>query len=187
MGETPHCARKVCRLIVYLAMKDNTISQAGGPDSAPIQHEPSAPQHILVVDDDSGIRTFSTRALVGSGYRVDTAEDGAAAWEALQIKAFNLLITDNDMPGLTGIELVKKLHSARMALPVIMATGKSPKEEFTRYPWLQPAATLLKPYTIAELLGTVKEVLRATDSPREQVDPLPNWRSQPSAFGLRLG
>jgi len=33
----------------------------------------------------------------------------------------------------------------------------------------------------------VKEVLRATDSPREQADPLPNWRSQPSAFGLRPG
>ncbi|MGD0615157.1 MAG: response regulator [Verrucomicrobiota bacterium] len=168
-------------------MKNNTIPQAGEPDSAPLQREPNAPQHILVVDDDSGIRNFSTRVLVGSGYHVDTAEDGAAAWEALQIKAFNLLITDNNMPRLTGVELVKKLHSARMALPVIMATRTSPKEEFTQYPWLQPAATLLKPYTIAELLGTVKEVLRATDSPREQVDPLPNWRSQPSADGLRPG
>ena len=150
--------------MLFRSMKDNTISQAVGPDSAPLQHEPDAPQHILVVDDDSGIRTFSTRALVGSGYHVDTAEDGAAAWDALQIKAFNLLITDNDMPGLTGIELVKKLHSARMALPVIMATGALPKKEFARSPWLQPTATLIKPYTGAEMLRTVKEVLRETDS-----------------------
>jgi len=117
------------------------------------------------------------------------------------------VITDNNMPRLTGIELLKKLCAARMALPVIMATGTLPKEEFTRYPWLQPAATLLKPYTVEELLGTVKEVLRATVSacsPREillaagssgsappisrgeQIAPPPDWRSQPSAGGLRL-
>ena len=166
-------------------MKDNTISQAGGPDSAPLQHEPSAPQHILVVDDDSGIRSFSTRALVGSGYRVDTAEDGAAAWEALQIKAFNLLITDNDMPGLTGIELVKKLHSARMALPVIMATGHLPTHEFARKPWLKPDVTLQRPFSNDDLLEAVKKVLRTDDTPREQIAPPPNWQSQPSAVGLR--
>jgi DNA-binding response OmpR family regulator len=111
------------------------------------------------------------------------------------------------MPKLTGIELVKKLHATRMALPFIMAVGRLPKEEFTRYPWLQPAATLLKPYTKSELLGTVKKVLRATVSARspreillaagssgstppisrgEQIAPLPNWQSQPSADGLRL-
>jgi DNA-binding response OmpR family regulator len=73
-----------------------------------------------------------------------------------------------------------------MVLPVIMATGELPTEEFTRYPWLQPAATLLKPYTTAELLGTVKKVLRATDSAPGQFEPLPDWRSQPSAGGLRL-
>jgi CheY-like chemotaxis protein len=90
---------------------------------------PTNPTHrILVVDDDRDIRRFSAHALIGSGYHVDAAEDAAAAWEALQIKAFNLLITDNNMPKLTGVELVRKLRSARMALPVIMATGKLPTE-----------------------------------------------------------
>ena len=60
--------------------------------------------------------------------------------------------------------MLKKLRAARMALPVIMATGTLPTEEFTRYPWLQPAATLLKPYTGEEMLKTVKKVLRETDN-----------------------
>jgi len=51
-----------------------------------------------------------------------------------------------------------------MALPVVMATGTLPKEEFTRQPWLQPAAMLPKPYTAEEMLRTVKKVLHEADS-----------------------
>jgi len=144
------------------------------------------PSSILVVDDDSVIRQLNTEVLLRSGYEVDAAEDGAAAWEALGADNYDLLITDHDMPGLSGLDLIKKLRAARMELPVIMATGKLPEEEFTRYPWLQPVARLLKPYTKAELLGMVKEALRTTDGAREQIAPPPHRQSQPSAVGLRV-
>ena len=126
----------------------------------------------------------SGRVLVRYGYHVDAAEDGVAAWEALQIKAFNLLITDHDMPRLTGVELVKKLRSARMALPVILVTGKLPAEELVQNPSLQLAAVLPKPFSIVKLLETVRVVLRATDGTPEQFEPLPDRRSQPSAGGF---
>jgi DNA-binding response OmpR family regulator len=140
-------------------MKDKTISQAGESTGAPLP-----PCRILVVEDELHIRQLNTGVLIRSGYQVDAAEDGAAGWEALNADSYDLMITDNKMPRLTGVELLKKLYANRMALPVIMATGDLPTEEFTRYPWLQPAATLLKPYTIAELLGTVRKVLREADS-----------------------
>jgi hypothetical protein len=71
-----------------------------------------------------------------------------------------------------------------MTLPVIMATGILPtKDLFTRYPWLQPAATLVKPYTIEQLLGTVEIVLRVTDGACLEFSRPPN---RPSAGGLRL-
>ena len=116
-----------------------------------------------MVEDELHIRQLNTAVLIHSGYHVDAAEDGAAAWEALNADSYDLMITDNNMPRLTGVELLKKLYANRMALPVIMTTGQLPTEEFTRYPWLQPAATLIKPYTIAELVGTVKKVLREAD------------------------
>jgi len=167
-------------------MKDNTNLQAGEPDSASLQC-PARPLHrILVVEDEPDIRLLSTEVLIHSGYAVDAAADGAVAWQALCAESYDLMITDNNMPRLTGVELLKKLRSARMALPVILATGTLPKEEFIRYPWLQPDATLLKPYTVEELLGTVRTVLRATVSAPGQLEPPPDRQSQPSADVLRL-
>ena len=80
------------------------------------------------------LRQIDARVLIHSGYAVDVAEDGAAAWEALQANRYELLITDNNMPRLTGIELLKKLRSARMALPVILVSGTMPAEELKRHP-----------------------------------------------------
>jgi DNA-binding response OmpR family regulator len=119
------------------------------------------------------------------GYLVELAEDGAAGWEALQANRYHLLITEHEMPNLTGVELVKKLRAARMALPVVMAARKLPIEELARYPSLQLAATLVKPFLADALLDTVKNVLRLTDRAHEPIEPLPIWRSQPSAQGLQ--
>ena len=166
-------------------MNVDTISPAGAPACVPLQCPTNPSQRILVADDDSDVRQLSARVLIRYGYHVDAAEDGAAAWEALQIKAFNLLITDHNMPRLTGVELVKKLRSARRALPVILATGL-PTEVLAQNPSLQVAAMLPKPFSVEELLETVSVVLRATDSAPGQLGPLPDWRSQPSADGLRL-
>ena len=127
------------------------------------QCQRSTPLRILVVDDDPCICRLSSALLRRHGYEVDAAEDGAAAWEALNADNYDLMITDNNMPKVSGIELLKKLHAAHGVLPVIMATGIPPAYEFGQNRWLQPAATLLKPYTVEEFLGTVKRVLRETD------------------------
>lgn len=167
-------------------MNVDTISPAGAPACVPLQCPTNPSQRILVADDDSDVRQLSARVLIRYGYHVDAAEDGAAAWEALQIKAFNLLITNHNMPRLTGIELVKKLRSARMALPVILVTGKLPVEELAQNPSLQLAAVLPKPFSIVELLETVRAVLCASESAPGEFEPRPDWRSQPSAGVLHL-
>jgi len=151
-------------------MNEADIPPTNGPHSASLERLTNQPQRILVVDDEAAIRRLVTGTLIDSGYRVDAAEDGADAWEALQVQRYDLLITDNNMPRVTGIELLQKLHATRRALPVIMATGTLPKEEFTRAPWLKPAATLLKPYTLKELRETVKSVLHTLGGNQERVD-----------------
>jgi DNA-binding response OmpR family regulator len=117
-----------------------------------------------VVEDDISLRRLNTQMLSRSGYEVDGAADGAIAWQALSTDSYDLLVTAYDTPKLTGVELVRKVRAARMALPVVMATGTLPKEEFTRQPWLQPAAMLPKPYTAEEMLRTVKKVLHEAHS-----------------------
>jgi DNA-binding response OmpR family regulator len=166
-------------------MKDKNISQVEKPLNAPVQQMPGPTHRILLVDDEPDLRRFAAQALVGSGFYVDTAENGAVAWENLQRNSYDLLITDHNMPKLTGVELVKKLRSARMTLPVILATGKLPVKELSQNPSLQLAAILPKPFSFEELLGTVKEFLRATTDVREQAVP-PKWQGQPLPNGLRL-
>jgi len=167
-------------------MKGHQVLPARGAVSTRLPSQTNPPQRILVVDDESSVRQLSTEVLIHSGYDVDVAEDGAVAWQALNTESYDLLITDHNMPKVTGVELVKKVRSARMALPVILASGAMPTEELNRHPWLQLAATLLKPFTPEELLGAVQEVLRATDYAGEPIAQSPNWQSQPSADRWQL-
>jgi DNA-binding response OmpR family regulator len=117
-------------------------------------------QHILVVEDDEDIRRICVKILTDSGYQVATAEDGKAAWKMLQAAGhdpcgFDLLITDNQMPQLSGVELVKRLRAADMNLPVVMASGTVPDNTGG----LHLAAILPKPFMPDQLLQVVGEVL----------------------------
>ena len=111
----------------YRAMNDNRTAQAGEPAGAKARSRAAPSNRILVVDDDIDLRLLSAEVLFHSGYQVDTAEDGETGWEALQARNYDLLITDNKMPKVSGVELVKKLRSARMALPVILARQQCPR------------------------------------------------------------
>jgi CheY-like chemotaxis protein len=133
------------------------------PAVAPLPGQTRPPRRILVVDDDISNRQLVTEMLVQSGYAADPAADGAAGWEALQARAYDLLITDNFMPKVTGLEMVKLLRGRSATLPVIMATGAIPTDELRRQPWINISAFLIKPYSVGRLLRTVKKVLREAD------------------------
>jgi two-component system OmpR family response regulator len=160
-------------------MKDKKTSQDEETASPQAQGRIKPPRRILVVDDDVYVRQMSADVLTLSGYQVDVAEDGEAGWEALNTSPYDLLITDNNMPKVSGLELVQKVRSARMALPVILASGALPSTDLN----LQLDAMLSKPFNNHELLGTVKKVLCLGG---EQIDPPPSRPGQTPAGGLRL-
>ena len=155
----------------------------GATARAALQIQTSPIHRILVVDGDPYICHLNAEVLIRHGYEVNAAEDGAAAWEELQINNYNLLIADQKIPKVSGVELLKKIHAARMALPVIMATKTLPTRKFSQLPWLQPATVLRKPYTFEKLLGMVKNVLFATAVVRGEIAPSSNWQSRLFASG----
>ena len=177
MGEVPHgeSPPNIRGFAAYdlSSMKENRTPQAGESARAPTHGQANLSNRILVVDDDISIRKLSAQVLTAFGFQVETAEDGVAGWEALHASSYDLLITDHNMPKVTGVELVKKLRFARMTLPVVLASGAIPTEELNRNPSLQLAATLLKPFTMDELLGTVKKVLRAAEGASSHADYSP--------------
>ena len=124
-----------------------------------------SPSHILVVDDHPDGRQLSVDVLAGAGYTVDAVKDGAAGWEAIQAHHYDLVITDNKMPRMTGLEMIEKLLSTGVNTPVLLATGELPTHEFARRPWLKPDATLLRPFSNEDLLEAVKTVLRTAPGP----------------------
>ncbi len=118
--------------------------------------KPARPAHrILLVEDDRTILEASSRVLVRAGYQVTAVEDCQTAWEALQSGTHALLVTDNQMAGMSGLELVSKARSAQITLPVILASGGTGAEQLASNPWLQPALALPKPFTADQLLETV--------------------------------
>jgi len=129
----------------------------------PPQNQLNSRHRILVVEDEQDLRQLTAEVLIDAGYLVDVAEDGAAAWSALQVSKFDLLITNQFMPKVSGVELIKRIHAAHMTLPCIMATGVLPTWGFALHIWLQPVKMLLKPYSFQKLLATVKNVLEATE------------------------
>ncbi len=161
-------------------MKDKGLSEQA---SAPPQGQPTGRHRILVVDDDRCTRQLNMTVLKQAGYEVDGAPDGSAGFEALQASSYDLLISDNSMPKMSGVELLRKLRASQLSLPVIMATGAVPTVEFARQPWLQPDATLVRPYTVEKLLQTVEVVLRVADA-REEAQTPTTWLRPPPATGL---
>jgi len=156
-------------------MQNGEISSIEEPAIAPAQDRTSLAPHILVVDDDGDTRQLSIDVLAGFGYDVEGVKDGAAGWEALQADSYDLIVTDNKMPRMTGLEMIEKLYAAHISLPVIMATRHLPMHEFARKPWLKPDATLERPFSNDDLLATVKKVLHTdggNDGRRETLLPM---------------
>jgi DNA-binding response OmpR family regulator len=138
-------------------------SQDGATAGFPLQCQTNPPYRILVVNGDADICWLNVEGLRRHGYEVGIAADGDAGWLEMQTNSYNLLITENELPGLSGVGLVKKLRSANMPLPVIIAVETMPPVQSSQYPWLLRAHKLFKPYTVMTLLGLVKNVLRSTN------------------------
>ena len=160
------------------AMNGHQVLPSVETISRPLPTLPDSNRRILLVEDDAELRRFNTEVLTRNGYYVDAVEDGALAWDVLTARSYDLLITDNSMPKVTGIELLKKLQNANMAVAVIMATGVLPEWEFRRNPALAPAVTLVKPYTVPELLRAVRTVLDSADKLDETMSRLQYGQGQ---------
>jgi two-component system capsular synthesis sensor histidine kinase RcsC len=125
------------------------------------QRQTNSPCRILVVDDDVDIRDICVQVLTACRYQADAVADAGAAWKVLRARSYDLLITNHNMPEVTGIELVRILRSQRMTLPIVLMSDILPAQSVIRDSSLQLADALLKPFTMEELLGIVTKILYA--------------------------
>jgi len=118
-----------------------------------------SPVRILVVDDDEDTRDLVTFALEGQSYAVTATADGPSALAALRAGSFDLVITDYDMPGQTGAEMLKQAGRERLL-------GDASALVITAHPEPQgvPDATplLRKPIDLERLLVQVRTIVRSS-------------------------
>lgn len=116
---------------------------------------------ILLAEDDPIICRLLSDVLVEDHFVVDVAFDGEQAWEALTHNHYDLLVTDNQMPHLTGLELIERIRKAGLSLPVVVASGSFSVQSARRYPQLQITAVIPKPFGNVEFLETVRKAMSA--------------------------
>ena len=141
--------------------KENDLMKRNSVSSVRFQNPTiqAVVKRVLVLDDDADMLSFYALTLARAGYTIDTAADGEQGWEALCATEYDLLLTDNDMPRLTGVELIARLRRAGMTLPVIIASGSIALPIGVDGEPLGLAAVLHKPLTHDELVAAVQQVL----------------------------
>lgn len=117
---------------------------------------------ILVVDDDARILRSLDRLLTREGYEVETAADGFIALKMFEERAADLVITDINMPGMDGIEVITALQDLRSDVPVIAisAGGLLPSEVLLQNAdMLGAISSISKPFDVDTLLEAVSQAL----------------------------
>jgi two-component system phosphate regulon response regulator OmpR len=129
-----------------------------------VDTEAGSEPHLLVVDDDTRIRTLLQRFLSENGYRVSVARDAAEARQLLESLAFDFIILDVMMPGEDGFSLTKAIR-ARSSVPILLLTARG--ESADRIEGLERGADdyLPKPFEPRELLLRVATILRRATRP----------------------
>lgn len=118
-------------------------------------------EHILLVDDEKMLVDMYEMQLAEAGYRVTAVSDSRAALAVFRSNAagFDLVITDQTMPDLSGLDLVKEMLSIRPDLPTILFTGFSSKLDSELIKDLGIRALLMKPVDGPTLLNVIRQVL----------------------------
>lgn len=117
------------------------------------------PANILVVDDEMGIREACKRALAGEGYAIDLAEDGTIGLQRVKEKSCDLILMDLMMPGIGGLDLIKKVHDIDPEIIIVVITGYATIETAVEATKRGAYDYLPKPFTPEALTALVKRGL----------------------------
>jgi DNA-binding response OmpR family regulator len=117
---------------------------------------------VLVVDDDAALLRAIGRQLEAAGVDVTTCNSGPDAVECIEAGSFDVILSDIDMPGLTGIELLKLLRARHVEVPVVLMTGSPSMDTAVQAVEHGAIKYLMKPLNSAELLATVEKAMQRT-------------------------
>jgi two-component system chemotaxis response regulator CheY len=116
---------------------------------------------ILAVDDSNSIRQMIAFTLKGAGYKVVEAVDGSDGLSKARSQAVNLVLTDQNMPGMDGLSLIRSLRASPQykAVPILMLTTESSEAMKAQGRAAGATGWLVKPFDPQKLVEVVKKVI----------------------------
>ena len=124
---------------------------------------------LLVVDDEAGVREMLADALRMVGYEVEVAADGLAAMKHLHVSPFDLVITDVNMPHLSGFELLERMRTQGYEQPVILLTARQDRADVATGFRTGADDYVTKPFGLEELMLRVKARLKNVGLAEDQI------------------
>jgi response regulator RpfG family c-di-GMP phosphodiesterase len=130
------------------------------PASCPKVH------HALIIDDEAAIRKFCRFALKAEGVVCDEAEDGPSGLAALGAKSYDLVILDWAMPGMTGLDVARRIRDNPPSphVKILMLSGHATSDDLARVLLTGADDFLAKPFSVVQLVARAKAALRVKDA-----------------------
>ncbi len=135
-------------------------AQSSAPATVETQQLRTGTYRILVVDDEEGVRSMLATGLARRGFATLEADSGASALRLLDSQTVDAVISDQTMPGMSGVELMRALHVHRPNLPVILCTGYSETLDAETAAAAGAAAFLRKPVSSDALIEVLSPLLK---------------------------
>ncbi len=117
--------------------------------------EATGPASVLLIDDDPTALEFLRDALAATGHRIEAVSESARAATLIESKRFDVIVSDIAMPGLDGLELLRRVRQTDLDLPVVLVTGSPSAETAIRAMEFGAYRYLTKPVSVAELRRVV--------------------------------
>lgn len=127
---------------------------------------------VLVIEDDADVASYLNKGLKESGYTVDLADNGKDGLHMALEEQYDLLIVDRMLPGLDGINVVKRLRAEEKTTPVLFLSALGEVDD--RVQGLKAGGDdyLVKPFSFSELLARVESLLRRTQNQSDVITSL---------------
>ena len=118
------------------------------------------PTRLLLIEDNLDLRTQLALGLRTAGFVVDTAADGLEGWQAASAAEHDIILLDRMLPGLDGLEVLRRLRLSGSTVPVLLLTARDAVND--RVAGLDAGADdyLSKPFAVTELLARIRALLR---------------------------
>jgi CheY-like chemotaxis protein len=138
-------------------------------DDIAFEESDARTERVILVDDDSSVRRATQQILEYLGFEVQAYPDGQTAFQAIaqDRRPISLLVTDYNMPGLTGYELAQLVRTQRPGVPILIASGADEDSILAEVDPSEMPPFIQKPYSLNSLATKVREILdlARTESP----------------------